>query len=959
MSSLQPMVVIGVGSTGQLAVNRFRQYLYAIFQDDLSSLKKVLRLMTMETADGTAIDPGLRNDRILISTSMQAADSLTVEQLRRKLGAPLNFLNSLGIKDTDPCNTFGGAGNVRYKGKLSLWFHWDAIKQEFINGSNSSTSNTELLNKHIKVHAADSMRDSIDISPDGHIVYIIGALGGGTCSGSFIDLAYLVQRQFGEESTHVYGIFAVPQAPWPALDTRVNGNFYGSLKELSYYASGKYMDVFPTDGFKQSSRPPYEKTFLVQWDIDDGNGMDLQDRVACKLLFDFCGMEPLSRGIRRDHTSKDRNAQTYLATFDLAGMIYPKYDLVMCAASRLAMEGVNTLYNEGEVKSLEGEKSEAPRNFTLKGKDWLDEEIKQIFERFYQLVVGERPSLAGIKHMAEILANETDPDKCIMDFVTLARQVFKDQVRPLLEGDSGDKEKGGLGPEFLKKCSKLFQDRRNVLVVQCFTDGVEDYIDVLRKYWEDNLNATTMEAAKKDILKSLGFRSIPEREVVIYNFLKQDVLDSLIAEVLLKGNFLSQFREHYTSRVRRDRSKEDLLKYYQQSMEKNINQLSMAFKTLQKVDRFGNVLQPKQIEAEMEKLTDKQNPEDYVVGDLWLKWMEVKKDPNAEDPVLPFLFKCCVQSIFKKNVERESMINWDEAIDRLKDRLRDFEKDINRGKGMFTPSSKVHEGHDGVHGVPKFLIAPTSVQIPDDVSLKFGNANEPRNGKKSLSFLEDFMVFYEERTHFSLEDLKFWSESKQAFESYHKNYECQTIPFDSPNKMAKLEATLRNYQERPDLERNLPVWIKGLEDFLQDFIIEWSSAGTVMGVSDLGQEMLGDYLDSEAVGGFRIDLSLPYEQSLKVKIPISPDCRLAFYISDNREYLVSFLRMMQSVIRDDMRDNLIEIFNEKVRRSYAGRGIDASEENDRMNLYFIDTPDRPCLLKAVQLLSGRSDLLVA
>ncbi len=909
MSSLQPMVVIGVGSTGQLAVNRFRQYLYAIFQDDLSRLKDILWLMTLETAHGTRLDPGLRDDRILISTSRHSADSLTVEQLRSRLGAPLYFLDSLGIKNTDQCNTFGGAGNVRYKGRLSLWFHWDAVRNRLVPRSMTGISHKELLNNHIRPHASDYAPDSIDIAPGKPIVYIVGALGGGTCSGAFLDLAYLVQRQFEEAATHVYGIFAVPQALWPALDTRVSANFYGSLMELAHYSH----------------------------------------------LFDFCGMEPISNSIRVDHTFTNTSAQEYLSTFDLAGMIYPRYDLVMCAAGRLAQMGLEIMYNEGEVRSLQGGKSEAPVNFKIRGGEWLEGVVLEVFERFYQLTVGDQSCIARIKSMASGLPSETDSEKSLTDFMMLTRQVFKDQVRPFLHGSATDKGAGGLGDRFLQKCKELFDDRRNILVVQYFAEGVESCLEELRGHWEIHFGAATLDAAKKDALKSMGITRVPERETVLFNILKQDILDALIAEALLRGNFLLELQEHFISQIKKHRSKEELKKHFQSIMDENINQLSKGYKTLQKVDRFGNVLNPKLIDSEIDKLIDRQNPEDVVTDELWDAWMEVGDDPSAEDPVLPYLLKRCVRLIFQKNIERDSMIKWDQAVDKLKDRLRDFENDVNRGKDMFTPASKIHEGHASVKGVPKFLIAPSAARIPPDVTLEYGTIGEPRNGHKPLSFLEDFMVFYEERTDFGSENLKFWERSRKAYKEYARHYECQTIPFDSPDGMIALEDRIDNHQKLPEIEKNRSVWVEGLESFFLDFCFEWSSSGAIMGLSELGQKELGSSVIMDVKrSGPQIDLKIPY-RDVHVKIPIYPDCRLAAEICENPEYLAEFLKMMSPIFRNFQREELLSLFNDKVRGSYPPRGITTPKENERTNLYFISTPGRECILEAFPVLYERCE----
>ena len=94
MSTLQPMLVIGLGSTGQRIVNRLRQYLFATFQNDLENIKSLIKLMVIETAHGTEIDPALQNSQILISTSREIGSSVTIDDLRKNLNILLYGMKS-------------------------------------------------------------------------------------------------------------------------------------------------------------------------------------------------------------------------------------------------------------------------------------------------------------------------------------------------------------------------------------------------------------------------------------------------------------------------------------------------------------------------------------------------------------------------------------------------------------------------------------------------------------------------------------------------------------------------------------------------------------------------------------------------------------------------------------------------------------------------------------------------
>ena len=953
--SLQPMIILGVGSTGQLIVNRLRQYLYPIFQEDLHKLKNELNLMTIETSHGTEIDPELESERILISTTKAAGDILTIDDLRSRLGVPLYFLDALEVSGADDCNTYGGAGNVRFKGRLSLWHNWVEVESNLFLNEDLQARYSEDVENFIRPHALGTDDKGINISSGIRpIVYIVGTLGGGTCSGSFIELAYLVRKNLGG-GVPIYGIFAIPQTNWPKMDLRVKGNFYGSLSELEYYSKNEYLEIPPTP-ITKIEKAPYELVFLVQWDQNDPDGTDLCDCVACKILFDFFGMEAESTAIRKDHSSLNRKKEKYLWNFELAGMCYPKYDLIVCAACRLAQDAAQIIYNKAKAESRSGKRTEQPPNFIGRGRGWIEEKIILLFDRFYQLTVGGKSSLAEFIDTADELPHEVDPERRIQELIDSARQVFRSQIEFSLNGDPTDKKLRGLGPIFNEECRQLFLEWRNIRVIQHFVSGIEEHLRELEDYWGAHFGRDKMDMAVSDISNALGPSSLPERGELLYQLLKQDILDGLIVEVLFDSNFFVMFKENYLAKIIENRPDNALQPQFDKKFEENVGNITKKYRTVQKVNRYGRVLDQRLIKEEIDTINRNMNPEEIITKELWDKWIEPIDKKASGDPIVPFLLQLSIKGLLERSDRESFAVRWEKSSI---DRLKDFENDINEGKGIFTPASNTHEGYKGVKGVPKFLIANSQVNNLLEVKLEFGQKGESKNGIKAFPFLEDFLVLYQERTEFGFKDLKIWEESKQAFESYPDNYMCQTIPFNDIKKMRNLDKKIKDERSVTSIKKNLRDWVHGMEQFFLDFCLQWSQSGNVKGLSELGV-MIKDHATLEAVGSeLRVIIELEYkDRSIPFeKIPVYPKCNLADALLRKPDLLISFLEILRPIFEEDKREELSKYFNNNVRKLYPARGFSIEEETDRKEIYFESSRDRQCVLDAFYLLYNRRDIL--
>ena len=133
-----------------------------------------------------------------------------------------------------------GAGQVRSNGRLAFWFHRGNLKtrlQQALTDVNSAANYSEKWAQFQPLTAGTTGAAKTE-------VHIIFSLSGGTGSGTFLDVAYLMREIARETNTPVtingYGVLpGVFDEEIKSLveKSRIHSNAYGVLRELDYLMS--------------------------------------------------------------------------------------------------------------------------------------------------------------------------------------------------------------------------------------------------------------------------------------------------------------------------------------------------------------------------------------------------------------------------------------------------------------------------------------------------------------------------------------------------------------------------------------------------------------------------------------------------------------------------------------------------------------------------------------------------
>ncbi|MBS1914405.1 MAG: hypothetical protein JST22_20620 [Bacteroidetes bacterium] len=369
--ALRPTIFIGIGTTGLEMLRAFRRFVYETYEIPQLPIFKQLVIETREGIIDTdswfpvlhpserieivpAVIRNLNAVRDRIDRQHQNYDQALADWL------PEDLLNIQG-------NQFvNGASNIRAAGRLCLWMNWREIDQAIESALNTviakdnRDATVDLLLKFYEQH---NMAPPYPLVDDRPMVYLVGSLCGGTCSGMAVDIANNLRAV--QRVPSIYGIFSTVDAqtaigmnPDNARQTneRANhvANTWAALTELDFVLNSQTKDV---PGARVSpvgeigiDDAPFDYVQLVSPSASgtirfvDGTGYvdldQLNNMVALSLFMEAIGevhdgkeaIRTDYRQIARFNQNNERGHVQQLSSFGLAAVLYPRTRIAAAAA---------------------------------------------------------------------------------------------------------------------------------------------------------------------------------------------------------------------------------------------------------------------------------------------------------------------------------------------------------------------------------------------------------------------------------------------------------------------------------------------------------------------------------------------------------------------------------------------------------------------------------------------------
>ncbi|MEK7813644.1 MAG: tubulin-like doman-containing protein, partial [Candidatus Desantisbacteria bacterium] len=274
VKDLSPTVIIGLGGTGKEVMLRLRKKFFEkygslsafpivsyIFMDTDTTNK----FLTTEAKDIISPQIEFEQDEVIdasIERTSRYTDSLdTYPHIKKWFYPQLKALGDLRE----------GAGQIRPYGRLGFFHRFDVISSKIKKACERVTNPANhkiMLDKY-----------GINVNFNNVNIYIVNSLAGGTGSGIFLDVAFLVKHL--QQNARTIGFLILPRIFGDV--PRCDANGYAALMELDYYSYGHHFEVewTPREPLSIPS-PPFDYCYLM--DGVNETGMTISDKDKSRIF---------------------------------------------------------------------------------------------------------------------------------------------------------------------------------------------------------------------------------------------------------------------------------------------------------------------------------------------------------------------------------------------------------------------------------------------------------------------------------------------------------------------------------------------------------------------------------------------------------------------------------------------------------------------------------------------------
>src|ERR1017187_2224283 len=340
---IQPSVVIGLGSSGAYVVASLERILYEVMGDARLDLFKLIAVDTDSRPKEEEPPPGGR--RSLRFPANEPNTSQAIKNLRQTLRDDFNWCpGDLELEE--------GAGYRRAGGRMLLFNKfpqiWHSIQRSVHDVCNAASHGDTRQVLERKFADRGMAADAALIKPDEPVVYVVGTLAGGTCSGMCVDLGYAI-ADAAPNASRIATFFL----PARTDSTVYLENTWATLKDLEFLCDNppSFRTLWcskegATQRYQANNLLPYEWVYLLsasdeisalKMRYEPNSHSPLVQMTALQLACALLGTEShiAARHVDAGEQIGCRPKNRFFFNYNLRAVTYPKYDLSEAAACRI------------------------------------------------------------------------------------------------------------------------------------------------------------------------------------------------------------------------------------------------------------------------------------------------------------------------------------------------------------------------------------------------------------------------------------------------------------------------------------------------------------------------------------------------------------------------------------------------------------------------------------------------
>lgn len=786
-----PTIVIGVGTSGLAVLEQAQRFYHETNQ---SILPEHVAFIFLETnKDNNVGISSLPNSIVRVYLNLYQMDKMVSSLSKNSVSAskwlpPANQIVNAGM----------GAGGIRPCGRLSLWGTNDE-QDNFLNVVRSiNTAKEKILSHNVEQNKGDNRP----------IALVVGSLTGGTGSGIFIDLAYLL-RHLIPNIERVFGLFLLPNSPETLRGNEVKyANTYGALKDLEYYNSPDtvYKENWPTGINAEFSVPPFDLAQFISQDHKDGGKAisTLNGLYKMAGLYTFLNITGQQVGDRFNGVFEKRMERLVDAagnfkigkygTFGLSAIHFPKDQIEEYLSCQLSSTLMNRwIDNKNYV-----------RNNQLKPilKDEIYAEVNAFFDEILTASFKTLHTYGGVNLVEESITKDTykinknefngDEQTFIRDLFSSSNQnnyyskVSNNLVTPV----------NYLIDQIYDYIADIFNDCENIKYVQYTIEAFEQCINETLSYWKGlELSSSTdlwEEKLGREVenLVHNKYKLVGQQDNVV-----KDRLVSLFQLMIMHqiGPRLVEIRNGFrltTTTLNSTISNKSLPTYnYFEKLNRYLNEV---------IGNMDNKDGKQSLKAKMREIHTDINDQSVLIyrvypsGNFEEEWkvglerysqktnnsMPSKSDITDKNlyefmksiPDITFNRSLLTISLtsYRERIANEAAVSDFDVVEYIKHKPEDGVRMSRKAMAGLLAIEKQLPGDDSL---PKFIVGANRNDITEVIrifgtSLNYNEIEERDDRMLDLPQLKNILVFYDEKGNFSpIKDLPYINEMRTLYET--------------------------------------------------------------------------------------------------------------------------------------------------------------------------------------------------
>lgn len=336
-----PTVVIGLGGTGHGVLLDLKKRFHDESGGDIPPIIEFLSIDTtheakryVEAVDGeTQIELEPNKERYMVQVEDPSTLLSTNNPHILRWWTPGSTVSSI----------ISGAQQIRQRGRLALFANYSEIRDKL----------AQKVDEVRNVENITAMKDKgFYVSERKNVsVFVVSSLAGGTGSGMFLDIAFILRNLV--PSANISGVFILPRvfARLPGTDL-IKANTYAALKEIETFSTIRDTDTrvinYGIDTIR-IKRPPFDMTYIIDSVNERERVIDkvenLNSRVA-EGLYILIGSE-----IGTGNTNAIDNIKSHLASAGLVNAHSASYCSFGVASCRWKAEEFIAAYEKRQLES--------------------------------------------------------------------------------------------------------------------------------------------------------------------------------------------------------------------------------------------------------------------------------------------------------------------------------------------------------------------------------------------------------------------------------------------------------------------------------------------------------------------------------------------------------------------------------------------------------------------------------